>query len=1304
MKKFERKEKNEKRRLAFEKRNVKKERNIARYSAEGRSARVMAKAGELNRRFIAAFIVLVFIISLMTAGVGIMTKADPASTVLMSQTNSLFGEVTCNIQFGDILIDNFTVELPAGSVDSNITEVQDAVDAKANSAATYQKAIVKKSDGSQTRVSSVGSYNNDTFYSIEGNNEDTGIRLKTEDGEQLVLVYDVTYPVTYYIDGVEGKEGVTGSITGQDTIKYGYPLDITATPYKNLQTTPATIFEVQNGTYSIAGNTQELSFDTSNNASIAGNSIVAPVIVNVNFTQPTKFKVYGTDVEQGHVCAQDSAEESSSAGGGNIYGDYDLDSKASDYNYYRNFYVRPGETTYIVLYSQSPASGGIFTNRYRFLNMIKINGVEVQVPTTYSAGAESQETDLGNGSIVKVKCLGLASERTRDAHAGNNYRSKYLITITNTQEDIHLTTYFRLGGEQKMFLKGLRGIENTAAAKQKTYYRKWGAISSIGYDYPNQGFNFFYSLDENNSGMHVYDAYHSDTLASELEGASDLFNDLGGLLGANPVQSSTFPSKNVYLFKVKEGYNPATVELGDPLYNYGSLNNSGEISIAKLYPSQLTSDGSNEEWPVTFYNAIGCNTWGNSKTYYQWNRKMGDSGASKKAGGYCDWVGFFLRTYGNETDYAETTGLGIANLGKYVEIFGDETNYPRFYSAIRTNKWKYGFLLNEHIGENQSITVNARPYQYAVEYDLNGGMISHGSDVASFSGDSDVFYEKDSTQSDLHARHNIEENATITLPLGEPTKEDTTSGNVTTSYSFLNWTVVDQNDNEHGTYMPGQRFVIDKTTAGYDSSSSQGDWTYGYAQEDKEVEDDYLKFHFVAKWKETKSTDLRQYQVLGLKETPNASVNAIWDETAKCFKSLDGNTTIAPSTDTEGNVTDTIVISKTYQETNGTLAGKSFTKTYTLYYYDGSNKATVNDNVISFNDHDPSTSQQLYIGNNELSTIEIEELAEGDTISYFYDLNTYEVTIKEDTLGDSPDITQAFTIHLSLCDETGQPIDNSVTQTVYFVDSLGKEGSVVFVGGLLNGVTGNSSLIVSRDGSTHLQLKDDEYVTFLDMYENYKLSISEDSVDGYETSFKEDAAQATSTYANQAISSDKTVTVQNEKVFRDATFEILLKDGESPYTDENYQFSVDITLTGDGIIEKRESLNSENSNIQFEIKNGTLVGTLKIENGDGESTRKKTIKVPDGVTMLVNHSDYFYNNLSISEDAEGQNRYPDTGKVINAPIIIYITDSVNGDVGAGVYDDSNGSHAVLYTLAGLTVIMSGAGAAYGYRKKDEFVE
>ena len=88
MKKFERKDKNQKRRLAFEKRNVKKEMNLARYGAEGGSALIVAKTGDFNRRFMAAFMALVFAVSFLVVGFSFVGRAEDPVPAQTSDDNS----------------------------------------------------------------------------------------------------------------------------------------------------------------------------------------------------------------------------------------------------------------------------------------------------------------------------------------------------------------------------------------------------------------------------------------------------------------------------------------------------------------------------------------------------------------------------------------------------------------------------------------------------------------------------------------------------------------------------------------------------------------------------------------------------------------------------------------------------------------------------------------------------------------------------------------------------------------------------------------------------------------------------------------------------------------------------------------------------------------------------------------------------------------------------------------------------------------------------------------------------------------
>lgn len=86
MKKFERKDKNEKRRLVLNKQNARKEMNLARYGAEGGSALIMAKTGEFNRRFVAAFMALMVVLTSLITGIVIVANADNN----VSESNMLF--------------------------------------------------------------------------------------------------------------------------------------------------------------------------------------------------------------------------------------------------------------------------------------------------------------------------------------------------------------------------------------------------------------------------------------------------------------------------------------------------------------------------------------------------------------------------------------------------------------------------------------------------------------------------------------------------------------------------------------------------------------------------------------------------------------------------------------------------------------------------------------------------------------------------------------------------------------------------------------------------------------------------------------------------------------------------------------------------------------------------------------------------------------------------------------------------------------------------------------------------------------
>lgn len=86
--KVARRTKEEKRRLAFEKRNVKKEKNLVRYGAEGGSDLVMARTADFNRRFIASFLALVFVLTTIIVGYNFASKADDDPFNMQTKTEN----------------------------------------------------------------------------------------------------------------------------------------------------------------------------------------------------------------------------------------------------------------------------------------------------------------------------------------------------------------------------------------------------------------------------------------------------------------------------------------------------------------------------------------------------------------------------------------------------------------------------------------------------------------------------------------------------------------------------------------------------------------------------------------------------------------------------------------------------------------------------------------------------------------------------------------------------------------------------------------------------------------------------------------------------------------------------------------------------------------------------------------------------------------------------------------------------------------------------------------------------------------
>lgn len=196
---------------------------------------------------------------------------------------------------------------------------------------------------------------------------------------------------------------------------------------------------------------------------------------------------------------------------------------------------------------------------------------------------------------------------------------------------------------------------------------------------------------------------------------------------------------------------------------------------------------------------------------------------------------------------------------------------------------------------------------------------------------------------------------------------------------------------------------------------------------------------------------------------------------------------------------------------------------------------------------------------------------------------------------------------------------------------------------------------------------------------------------------------------NQTIE-DSTILVRNVTNYRDVTVNLTAED--SPYVAPGYDFTVEVTLTGSDLTDqaKINALNAANNgtNVHFEPNGSKLKATITMPMKDDGTIDPVTFKVPDGVEVAVDHSDYFYTTdpYTYKDENFGENDSPIeySPHEINVATTIYINDKVKDIIESGVMDETKGSHVILYILAGMAVVSGGAGAAYVYRKKDDFGE
>lgn len=397
-----------------------------------------------------------------------------------------------------------------------------------------------------------------------------------------------------------------------------------------------------------------------------------------------------------------------------------------------------------------------------YLNMMTINGENVFVPQSYEVGATSQKTVLSDGSEVTITLI--AREVGLYWKEGDPfYGALGNFRWWSKERCLYNVTVTNVKRNLVVDANFKIGDNAEMIMTGLEGIEKVGAAVTdrrIGHN----GYDYYYSLeiDEPDNVFPIY--------------IRDKYNSMEG------------EQINFYVYSVSPGYNPYTVNI------------------------RFFSDG--VEYPYSEKIFKGQNN-------------------TPNAGIPMDRI---------KIDENDPTGVGI--LQNYInsayrkliyEAEDDEGNtYTyNFYEDVYANGYTHAFGIKETLGNNSSdksngnnqmVILSASPYEYHLEFDLNGGTYEDtGLSYDDYIIEDDKIVERKDP-------YTIENGAvTVYMPLIEP---------VSNGQIFVGWQLVDENGTpvDNNIYNANQAYVIDEGTIGF----STGD----------EKLNEGHKFTFKAVWKD----------------------------------------------------------------------------------------------------------------------------------------------------------------------------------------------------------------------------------------------------------------------------------------------------------------------------------------------------------------------------------------------------------------------------------------------------------------------
>lgn len=451
----------------------------------------------LNKRLIALVLAIVMILALIPAGIFMLRPKAEGTTPM--------GDTVMTVRVNGTEVGE--AKIKPGVIATNISNDNiDYQDVKIPDGAEYVKALLVDNNGVETPIYSVASKGETSYYSVV-QNAYTGV--SKDDDETFVLEFANKYYINFGPFTGDGN----GNFTNEDG-----SFSTNAIPERNVDTNETRYFiyggqdlEIKAISPNVDRNPSRVTYQSGGNAgsekivnsmvSIPSNMYAGDIDISINFNKQETYTVQDARYMKNSTYYSQyykldnhggSSQNANSITGENTLDDVDF-----------------GETATFYIYSQNNT-----TNQHVWrLSMLSINGVDMQFPKDEDALNVPVSSAFRESNQVTVKRIA-----DHENMGKSDDRTVYEVKVSNVHENLEINYYFTDIKQRQLIIKGLNGINKTAASVENKMLT--GNLTGKWYTYTS-------------SNLNVYEAFYDSR--------------------------KNYPADNLVLYTVKPGYNPYAI-------------------------------------------------------------------------------------------------------------------------------------------------------------------------------------------------------------------------------------------------------------------------------------------------------------------------------------------------------------------------------------------------------------------------------------------------------------------------------------------------------------------------------------------------------------------------------------------------------------------------------------------------------------------------------------------------------------------------------------------------------------------------